>query len=1204
MKRFLPFLAIVLFAVVSCEDPDVNVDKNDSRKISTFEATIVESLSRTQSTILSDGVLYTRWHSEDVVALTNGIKSAKYNIKSGSGSAKANFSVASDSRSVSFAQADVIYGVSPASALSLKNSKSKLAVEIPSAQTYTGVAGQNDNARNIMLGLSDENLAAFEFAPILSAVCFDIKVADDEQIFSVSMQSEGVALSGSADIDLRSLSIATATADNISLSYQNPAKGTSIGGWAAIAPVDFTSTTSKVFYAVSTNLGVYTFCYNPQIEFVAGTVNTVKLSVAEFAQVADKDSLEQGKYYYNSYSSEQQPDTDPEPEVDANLNVRTLRKTDSTISIGWTITAANLPYVGEIHPNSAANYTVDMTKTYKVAIYRDMACTDLVMSVAPVKRNEKDDKELFSAPYCPPRFVFSGLEPSTTYYIKVTNVTDNKTNATPLQVTTMAPVADKNAVVTTNARVGDMILFENFSMLKYAADVTSRSAGVSRTDRNKLTSYEGADLKGEITTGADGYYMVAADTEIGLFNTLKGLVDDMGLDKWGWIGGSADATGGSVCARSGYVKISTNKNRSFICTPALNAIPKGKLANLRVIFNAAPYGGATEEFARADEKYMSVKALAGAATSSTYAMTYSEVVDEKYIDLQGDKVCDWKEYTVMLNGVPSGSSIALGGGLEATAVNRMFLDDIRIFVESLSDAPEADVITGTVKYSDGTPAAGISVSDGFSVVQTAADGTYSLTPVQDTWYIYYSVPADCEVPINNNGQPAFFTRYSVTKSQYDFTLTKLAGGKETNFSLFCLADPQCKDSDQRDRFNTESVPDIKAHAATKGMPCYGVTLGDVAYSEGNRNCESQMPYLRGHMSKNNIGMPIFQTMGNHDYTYFNSSSPISADETSSTYNMKAQRAFENVFGPIDYSWNRGDVHIVCMRNMQWNSNTDAANYSLAFSDAQYKWLQQDLAAVPKDKMVILCVHIPLTNSKNKNIQNVIALLKQFKEAHIMSGHTHYMRQEPTLSGGVFEHVHAAVCGNWWYSRVNGDGCPNGYGVYDIEGNTIKNWYYKGTNAGMNDRDYQMRLYRGNHKSGGSHEYIQLQHGDGVIIANVFNADPSWEVKVYENGVYAGKMTFMPNNKQSPTAGTSEANPTKPSTSSTQDWWAIGYHVGVIGRGHVGGSRANYLTNGFHLYKYTLKDKNAEVRVEATDRFGRTYSCSEFTGDYDYSLMTK
>jgi hypothetical protein len=95
--------------------------------------------------------------------------------------------------------------------------------------------------------------------------------------------------------------------------------------------------------------------------------------------------------------------------------------------------------------------------------------------------------------------------------------------------------------------------------------------------------------------------------------------------------------------------------------------------------------------------------------------------------------------------------------------------------------------------------------------------------------------------------------------------------------------------------------------------------------------------------------------------------------------------------------------------------------------------------------------------------------------------------------------------------------------------------------------------------------------------------------------------MIPNNKTSPSAG----NPTKPSTSSSQDWWAIGYHIGVVGRGHApGGTRANYLTNGFHMYKYTLKDKSATVRVEATDCFGRTYSTSEFVGDYDYSIMKK
>jgi hypothetical protein len=106
------------------------------------------------------------------------------------------------------------------------------------------------------------------------------------------------------------------------------------------------------------------------------------------------------------------------------------------------------------------------------------------------------------------------------------------------------------------------------------------------------------------------------------------------------------------------------------------------------------------------------------------------------------------------------------------------------------------------------------------------------------------------------------------------------------------------------------------------------------------------------------------------------------------------------------------------------------------------------------------------------------------------------------------------------------------------------------------------------------------------------------VKVYENGVYTGNMTKISNIKQSPSAG----SPTKPSTKSSQDWWAIGYRIGVVGRGYTGGGRANYLSNAFTMYKYTLKDKSATIRVEATDRFGRTYVQTQITGDYDYSLM--
>lgn len=507
------------------------------------------------------------------------------------------------------------------------------------------------------------------------------------------------------------------------------------------------------------------------------------------------------------------------------------------------------------------------------------------------------------------------------------------------------------------------------------------------------------------------------------------------------------------------------------------------------------------------------------------------------------------------------------------------------------------IAKGRVVYTDGKPAVGVVVSDGFSAVQTDSQGCYTLTPHQDTWYIYYSLPAECAVTTNNFGLPCFFTKYSRDKFVYDFTLTRQKSGKDSNFTIFCLADPQCSSSANRARFVSESIPFLNSYAKEKGVPCFGITLGDIVSSGNSSDTTPQMPHMRGHMSKDKSGFPIFQTMGNHDYLYFNAAAPIEPDESSSTYNIKAQRLFEEIFGPINYSWNRGDAHIISMRDMLWSSNNDGGNYSLGFSDEQYEWLKQDLKFVPKDKLVILCVHIPLVNSSKKNVQNVITLLAQYQEAHIMAGHTHYTRNEPTLSKGVYEHVHGAVCGAWWHSNTNGDGTPNGFGVYDIEGNTIKNWYYKGVNSGQNDRDYQLRLYRGNHKSGGEYEYFAQQHGDGVLLANVFNADDSWTIKVFEDGVYSGNMTKIAYKKETPTKGSGIDNPTKPSVKSSQDWWAIGYLVGVKKR-----SRDSYFTSCFHLYKYTLKNKNAAVRVEATDRFGRTYIESHITEDYDYSLM--
>ena len=113
-----------------------------------------------------------------------------------------------------------------------------------------------------------------------------------------------------------------------------------------------------------------------------------------------------------------------------------------------------------------------------------------------------------------------------------------------------------------------------------------------------------------------------------------------------------------------------------------------------------------------------------------------------------------------------------------------------------------------------------------------------------------------------------------------------------------------------------------------------------------------------------------------------------------------------------------------------------SDYEGGFTDAQVEWLRQDLSLVPKDKLVIFCVHIPLRNATSFNRETVRNLLKEFDNVHIMAGHTHYAQNY--IDGDVYEHIHGAVCGAWWKSTINVDGTPNGYGVYDISGSKIEN----------------------------------------------------------------------------------------------------------------------------------------------------------------------
>ncbi len=470
---------------------------------------------------------------------------------------------------------------------------------------------------------------------------------------------------------------------------------------------------------------------------------------------------------------------------------------------------------------------------------------------------------------------------------------------------------------------------------------------------------------------------------------------------------------------------------------------------------------------------------------------------------------------------------------------------------------EGNDIYGVVTDTDGNRLQGVTVSDGYSCSVTDANGVYQLKRGEFSYQVFVSVPADCKIPVKD-GQPYFWKQLSSGQERYDFSLEKLAA-VENDFNLFCIADPQCQNDSHIARYMNETVPDIIEQVNASTLPVYGMVLGDVGYNTAGGDYTNKVfPLMKIALSTDkNAGLPIFKIMGNHDYKVNN----VKMKDYTVAHDIAVQRNFEMAFGPINYSFNRGQAHIIGMDDMIFAGHDD---YELGFRDDQLEWLKQDLANVPKDKMIIFCVHIPLRNSKNQNVQEVLALLKEYACVHVMSGHTHYAENDEYSDH--YEHVHGAACGAWWHSTINTDGTPNGYAIYRIEGTGITDWVYKATGKSEN---FQVRLYRGRDVffPGFNKSYQFFYHADNDLIADIWNADSAWKIEVYENGSLSGEM--VPFGSET--------------TGKSRDAWATGFHCGVQGRGD------NYdRTYNSHMFHYALKDPSAEVKVIATDRFGKKF----------------
>lgn len=425
------------------------------------------------------------------------------------------------------------------------------------------------------------------------------------------------------------------------------------------------------------------------------------------------------------------------------------------------------------------------------------------------------------------------------------------------------------------------------------------------------------------------------------------------------------------------------------------------------------------------------------------------------------------------------------------------------------------------------PVSNAVISDGFSTTLSNSQGNYRFETAPGATHVFISVPEQYEIPMND-GMPQIFNRIVFDKDslQVNFNLKPLVNGIENDFTLIAIGDPQVQNTSNLRRLNNETIPDIIS-TVEEYDNVYGLTLGDLAFDSLNLFSEVKHSFI-------STNIPVFHTIGNHDF------SAVNYDPG------EASKEFVSHFGPLDFSFNRGNVHIVVMNNV---FNYGVTSYNWGFSEEQIDWLKSDLKHVPKNKMLIVSVHIPVLNSTTMERKSqFLEAISGYSEVHIMSGHWHANRNIINSELNIYEHITGAASGMWWGSTVNKCGAPNGYAVYEISGNKMKNWYYKSVRR---DKDYQINLITP----------FKFTDKDGYVIANVWNADDDWKIELFEDGVNRGEMERY--NDYAP------------------EVYSYNKSLNIS-------ESTNWYMKTNHLYRLKPINDKASFSIKATDRFGNEY----------------
>jgi hypothetical protein len=485
---------------------------------------------------------------------------------------------------------------------------------------------------------------ALNFNNAASVLKMNLTMPAADDITSVTISSSDNSLMNKADLNLSGTAAEwkNQQAGNITITFKT-AKSVAAGEVLTVYALAVPQTAKglKIVASNSTNTKEYYYDTQADATFEAGKVNSLTQTLAT-------------------------------KNLTTTLVQKSVLVNASQIGVTWSISDYATP-------------ATDKADAYIFGIYTDANCTnDDAHRI--VRWSSAADATIWKwkNPYtafpalfdCSPRFVFSGLTPATTYYIKIEDTTKGISSIASY-TTNASSVVDMNTIGAGTATAGKVILMEDFSEVVWGGESVARCAGFKPSDVKSPTSFTG--VSGDnATDGTTSVGLGACNTGTGyFFDQVNGCGKaTQGSRIKNWASWMEDDKSLGMKQLGGIIMIGNSKKCGDLVTAPL--APLSGTATITLEFDAAPY------YETGIEPLSYQVHVFDNPTVTDNVIAYATAASQTFEgSIKED--CQWQHVTVEIPNVTATSRIGIGPKIAektASGYHRIYLDNIKITVKN------------------------------------------------------------------------------------------------------------------------------------------------------------------------------------------------------------------------------------------------------------------------------------------------------------------------------------------------------------------------------------------------------------------------------------------------------------------------------------------------------------------------------------------